>query len=124
LALPEDLTRVDLEGGQQTHDGHGRDGLARAGFAHHGEELAARDVEAEAVDGLDPAVGRVEAAAEVTDREQHLAVAGSAARRIGGGRVGGGVGHLSLGSSASRRPSPTKTKASTVRKMAMPGKKS
>ena len=32
--------------------------------------------------------------------------------------------HFSFGSSASRRPSPTNTKARTVRKMAMPGKNS
>ena len=45
---------------EQSHDGERRHGLARAGLAHHGEDLAALEVEGHAVDGADHALARGE----------------------------------------------------------------
>ena len=59
---PEDArpVQVDRTGGdadrlgQQAHDRVGRDRLARSGFAHHAEDLAARELEGDVLDGMGP----------------------------------------------------------------------
>jgi hypothetical protein len=54
----------------QSHDGEAGDGLARAGFSHHGERLALVEVEADAVDGSRNTFVALEIHAEVDDLEQ------------------------------------------------------
>ena len=108
--LPQDLALVHLDGGQEAEDRHRGDRLAGARLADDREHLAAVHVEAHAVDGVDDTVVGGELGVEVADREQELAGAGR------------GQGHFSFGSRASRRPSPMKTKARTVMKIARPGK--
>ncbi|MNL13966.1 hypothetical protein D3C87_1348900 [compost metagenome] len=52
LAIQQDAARAGPEriGRQQTHHREGRDGLARAGFAHHAQGFAGVDVETDAFD--------------------------------------------------------------------------
>ena len=84
------------------------DGLARPGFADHAEHLVLVHLDAEPVEGVERAVVGGELDVEVLDREQRRS---PAAHR----------GSLA-GSKASRSPSPRKFTASTVRRMARPGK--
>ena len=69
-------TALNLTGrhGDEAHDGHGGHGLARAGFAHHAERLAAIERVAHAVNGMHDAVLGVEVHLQVVDLEQMLAL--------------------------------------------------
>src|SRR5688500_15489249 len=86
--------------GQQTHDRHEDLALARAGFADDAKRLAGLDREADVVDGADGALRGGEGGVEVADVED----GGHAAR----------VPQRSLGSRASRSPSPMKLRQSRV----------
>ena len=91
------------------HQAQGRehgDALARARLADEAEHLALAHAEVDTVDRLHDAVAGEEPRAQAGDLEQ---------RRVA-------VGHLlSLGSRASRRPSPSRLKASTLIMIMMPG---
>ena len=90
--------------GQEAHHGQHGDGLARSGLAHHRHDLARVDRQVDAVDGREGAAAGGEADAEVADVEQ------------------GHQERLILGSSASRNPSPARLMATTVTRMARPGR--
>ena len=97
--------------GDQPQDRQRRDALAAARLADDRQRLAGRDRERHAVDRAHDAVAREEMRLEVVDLEQRAA-----------GR--GCIGHIrraSRGSSASRRPSPSRLTASTVSDRKMPG---
>ena len=102
------------------------DALAAARLAHDAERLAALDREVDAVDGLDGAVHDVEVRPQVAHVEQQVAGGALASARAGGSVIVSrwSVPHYSRlrGSRASRRPSPMKLIAITVRAIAMPGK--
>ena len=106
VALPQDLPALDAARGlgDEPQDAHGGDGFARPGLAHHGEDLTRLHHEADAVDRPHGAAVGFEIGPEVADLQQRV------------------VHQRSRGSSASRKPSPMKTKAMTVKKMAAPGK--
>ena len=100
--------RGDLAGAREdAEEREGGDALAAAGLADDPECLARRDVERDPVDGVDGSPARPELDVEVLDREERLA-AGLHRER-------------SLGSSASRSPSPMRLKPSTVSTIAIPG---
>ncbi len=63
----------------QAHDGHARDRLARAGLSDDAERLAAREVEGDAVDGLDEAVVGREVHAQVAHRQERVRCRGAEA---------------------------------------------
>src|SRR5690606_31109941 len=92
-------------GGQQPHHREHGHGLARAGLPDNGQHFAAIDRHIYAVNGLEQADGGIERYRQILDFEQ-----------------GHGQLLLSLGSSASRNPSPTRLMASTVTRIARPGK--
>ena len=81
--------------GHEAHHRQRRDRLPRARLPHDPERLAGGDRPAHAVDGLHHAGVGVEVDAQVLDRDERTR-------------------QRSLGSRASRSPSPTKTKPSTV----------
>ena len=98
--------------GRRPSDAHRRHRLAGARLADDREHLAADDVEADT--RRRPGLRRRRCRSgpvQVADRQHMLS-------------FGDVTAHFSFGSSASRRPSPTNMKASTVRKIAMPGKNS
>jgi hypothetical protein len=103
---PVELHAVGRDGGgpgQEAHHRQHRDGFARARFADDRQRLVALDADVDAVDGSERAPAHGEADAEVADVEK---------------------GHhdlRSLGSSASRSPSPNRLIAITVMRMARPG---
>ncbi len=121
----------------QAHDRHGRHRLARAGLADDAQRFSGSHLPAHAVDRLHHTVVGVEMHPEVFDGKQRFGVGLSrrAPRGLGDvGRIGCTVSagafpdwlrahhtYRSFGSRASRRPSPTKTKASTVKTTAAPG---
>ena len=79
----------------QAHDRHGRDRLARAGFADDAERLSRADVPAHPVDRPHHTVVGVEVHAQILDRQQRLGVgartgASRPLRQIGS-RSGGGL---------------------------------
>ncbi len=67
LATGNPSRRID-----EARDGRTGDGLSGAGFAHHAQHLAARNVEGDAVDGLERAAPRDEFHTQVADRENGL----------------------------------------------------
>ena len=85
--------------GDQPHQRHRGDRLAAAGFADDGERLALVDMEGDAVDRAVDALGRAEMGLQILDFEQVPSDQSLLAMR---------------GSSASRRPSPSRLTASTV----------
>ena len=75
-AVEQDLAGLDPPGvGHQAHDRQAGDALAAARFADQPHDLAAIDVEVDAVDGADDAVARVERGAQARDLEQRLLAA-------------------------------------------------
>jgi hypothetical protein len=142
LAVEEDLARLHPAGlGHQAHDREAGHALAAAGLPDEAHDLAAVDVEIDAVDGPDDAVPRMERGLEATHLEQrpvatlppglagdgrqdlldHRLVEGRPEGVVAGSR---GAGHrLRRGSSASRRPSPSRLKPRTVSVIAIPGAK-
>src|SRR3954447_21951748 len=107
-ALPENLAADDAarRHRDQLQHRHGGHGLARARLADDAKGLATIDRDVDAVDRLNLAVVAVEIGLQSLDLEQR-----SYAR----------VHHITFrGSSASRRPSPMKLIAMTVRKIAPP----
>src|SRR6185437_511364 len=89
--------------GQKPHDRQGGDALAAAALADDAEHLALGDLEADVVDGGDLAASAGEDGSQVLHREQaHCWI-------------------FSLGSSTSRRPSPSRFKPITVIASAAPG---
>src|SRR6185437_1513754 len=108
LAVEHDPAAAERQGAfQQAHDRERGDALAAARFAHQPERFAAADLERDVlgriVDGLPTGEGDVQA----VDLEK-------------------GPGHerrvVDCGSRMSRRPSPSRLRPSTVRKIATPGK--
>src|SRR5699024_850309 len=93
---------------QDAHDRLGGDALAATGLPQHGQGPAAFDAEAEVLDGGQPAVAGAELDAQVLDVEQRVLP-----------RV---VHQRPLGSSTSRRFSPSTTKARVVRPSIPAGK--
>ena len=109
LAFDEDLAAGDLRRHvrQDTHDGLGDRGLARAGLAHEAQGTALFQREAHAVDGVDGlAVLGIDDGQVFYFKKAHVPASFQS---------------LSFGSSASRRPSPSRFSASTVSAMATPG---
>src|SRR5690606_30411031 len=101
----------------QSEDGEGGDRLAAAGLTHDAQDLAGVDVDVDPVHRLDHSVPGEEVGLEVGHLEQVLVGSSPGAY----GRVV--VAHsFRLGSRASRRPSPSMLKPSTVIMMARPGK--
>ena len=102
-ALKQDLPGGDAAGGvDQADEGKAGDGFARAGLADEAKDLAAIDMEGDAVNRLHHAGAGFEMGGEVVDFER-------AAHR------------LSLGLSTSRNWSPTRLMAMMVTSRAMPG---
>ena len=91
---------------EKPQDGHAGDRLARATLANKAQHFTGLDIKAHAAHGLHFAPSGEERGGEVTYGEDRAAHA------------------LSLGSSASRNPSPRKLKANMVSEMAAAGKKS
>src|SRR5205814_6663404 len=95
------------------------------------QRLAGKELEADAIHGVDDRVVRVESDDEVLDAQQRAVVGGRARRSGPGGALTAGswrFGHGSQrrfraprGSSASRNPSPMKLIASTVIAIAIAG---
>ena len=84
LTVEQDLAGLDPPGlRDEPHDRQAGHALAAAGFADEAHDLAAVDVEVDAVDGPDDAVARVERGPQALDLEQRLvaALALRAARR-------------------------------------------
>ena len=119
FSAERDLTVGDLarRGGEQTHDGHSRRRFACAGFANEAQCFLAADVQIQVVYRIDDAVFGFVCHTQVIDVEQLILVFH--------------VFHFvtlslcqffSLGSSASRRPSPKRLSESTVVTMNRPGK--
>src|SRR5262249_45318585 len=108
LAFEADLAAFDPGGlGKDAEHGAGKGRLAAARFPDHARYLAARHGELDVVEDLSHALVGAHREAQILHLQQ----------RIGGHRE-----RLSRGSTMSRRPSPSKLKPSTVRKMASPGK--
>ncbi len=107
LAPPADRAVDGRSGGEEAEDGERGDGLPGPGFADDAEHLVLVDVDGEPVDGVEGAVVGGKLDVEVVDREQRRSPFAHRSR---------------VGSKASRRPSPRKLTASTVRRMARPGK--
>src|SRR5476649_2873638 len=104
-ALEGDAAARDLQRRrQQPHDRAGGDRFARAAFAHDAQDLAGLEIEADVLD-------RVRAVRALGQRDAEVADFQKAHRW-----------RASRGFMASLRPSPTRLSASTVRKMARPGK--
>ena len=103
--------------GQQAHDREVGHALAAPGLADEAEALAARQLERDPVDGVDRPVVRAEADEQVLDVEQRLG-----GRRPVRGRRGKGCHRLSLGSSDSRRPSPSRLNPIALMTIAAAGK--
>jgi hypothetical protein len=72
----------------QPHQGHARDGLARAGLTDDRHDLAGGDAEGDRLDGLDEAVLGAEGDPEIVDLQQRLR---RLARFRRGGRFSGGT---------------------------------
>src|SRR5439155_8035789 len=85
-----------------------RNALAAAGFADKAERLATIDPERNTLDSSNPAGSVAEIDAQILDFDQRRA---RHVRRL-----------RDCGSRMSRRPSPSRLRPSTVRKMARPGK--
>ena len=103
-----DLPATTLPGcGDEAEDGERGHALAAARLAHQAEDLAAVDPQVDAVHRLHHAVAGEVVGGEAVDLEE-------------GGAVG--AHRFSLGSRASRRPSPRRLKARTFHMMARPGK--
>jgi hypothetical protein len=105
----QDLAGDDLQiCAEQLHQGKGSDALARAAFAHQRQHLAAPDRERRRFgDGHQVAV--------VVDRDREIAYLEHRGKRRRRHH------DLEYGSAASRRPSPTKLKASTATMTKTPG---
>jgi hypothetical protein len=109
MSRPSKVISVGGDGGgigQQPHHRQHRDRFARAAFADDGQHLAAIDMHVDALDG----------------RELPTAVANLTVRFLMFSSAIGSQLRFSLGSSASRSPSPIRLMASTVIRMARPGK--
>src|SRR5690606_9690287 len=114
---------------QQPHDRLGRDGLAGAGLADDGEDLTGADLEAHPAHGVDHAVLGREPHAQVVDREDRHAVLTSRHSGSWSGIAAHGSGadvhawppDLDEGSSAPRRPSPTKWMNTSISVSAVAG---
>ena len=121
-ALEQDRAAGNVAGGlrQEAEDRERRHALAAAGFADDPDRLVGRQVEGNAIDGMDASGRGGELDAEIADREQRLALVVEPARRPG---RRAGRHRLSLGSRASRRPSPRRLKPSTEMTIATPGKR-
>ena len=109
LAAVADLAAGDLGLGllQQAEDGEPGDGLAAAGLAHEAEDLAVVHADVDAVQRLDEAAHAAELQLEAAHPEEFVRHAAYLFDR---------------GSRTSRRPSPTRLKASTRIRMARPAK--
>ena len=108
LALQQDLPRDRAQQlRQQPHDREGGDGFAGARLADDADDLAGADAERDVLDRMGAVAAAGQADAQAADLED--------------GR--GSFGHRPaiLGSSVSRRPSPSMFTASTVRPRKMPG---
>src|SRR5215218_263061 len=107
LALEQDFAALDDRRLRQDAENrpHQR-GLTAAGFADHAEDAPARQRELDTIQDLRHAFIRPDRKAQVPDLEN-----GRAHRE-----------RLRRGSTMSRRPSPSRLKPSTVRKIARPGK--
>src|SRR4051812_10172746 len=92
---------------QQADQGERRNALAAAGFADQAKSLTAIDAERHVLDGRNPPRCDMEIDAQVLDFDQRR---GRHVRRL-----------RDCGSRMSRRPSPSRLRPSTVRKMARPG---
>src|SRR4051812_45380824 len=93
---------------QQADQGERRNALAAAGFADQAKSLTAIDAERHVLERRDPTGSDIEIDAQVLDFDQGRA---RHVRRL-----------RDCGSRMSRRPSPSRLRPSTVRKMASPGK--
>ena len=80
-ADPHGAGRRDVEARQQVHEG----GLAGARRPHHGEELAARDVDVDAAQGVDGRVAVAVAAAEPGAADGRAGGHGRGGRDVEGG---------------------------------------
>ena len=98
LAVQQHLTRRPRGARQQPHDRQRRQRLAAAGFAHQPGDLARCQIQRD-----------IAQEGDIRQRDRQVAKADH--RRA-----------LSLGSSASRSPSPSRFRPSTVSRMARPGK--
>ena len=93
-------------GGQDLHDGIGRHALAGAGFAHDAEHFARVEIERHAVDGVDLAGIGKEGGVQILHAQKMFTH----------------IDHLfSFGSKASRRPSPSRLRLSTIRQIVSAG---
>src|SRR5439155_4150244 len=121
--VENDAPALDPAGrGHEAHDRERRHALAAARLAHEADDLAPLDVEVDAIDRLDQPVAGMEVRRQALDVEEPAA-AGPTVRAevLDDGRVR--AHRLSRGSSASRRPSPSRLKPSTVSDSAIPGAK-
>ena len=125
IVLAQQLIPVEDDGarrpgrrlGQEPQHGQRADAFATARLAHDPHRLAGSQVVADAIHRMHHPIARAEGHMQVADR-QH---------RRGGQILRSAAGHRpdrhrrSLGSSASRMPSPSRLKPSTLSTMAMPG---
>ena len=125
IVLAQQLIPVEDDGargpgrrlGQQPQHGQRAHALAAARLAHDAHRLAGAQVVADAVHRMHHPIARAEGHVQVAHRQHRRA--GQVLRPAAGHRP---VRHRrSLGSSASRMPSPSRLKPSTLRTMAMPG---
>ena len=101
--LEADRTREPRAHGRQRHQRERGHRLAGAGFAHHAEALALAKPKGRPLDDALQSSGRRHVDREIGDLEQHQLRA------------------FSFGSSASRRPSPSRLRPSTLSAIATPG---
>ena len=107
LPFVENVSGGDPAGiGQNLHDGIGRHALAGAGLAHDAEHLAGVEIERNAVDGVDFAGIGKEGGVQILHAQKMFTH----------------IDHLfSFGSKASRRPSPSRLRLSTIRQIVSAG---
>ena len=112
---------------QKAHRGVGRHRLARAALADDAEDLAGPQREADPVDGVGAVRAGRQGDGELLDDEDRLAGGVVLGRVVSGGDGHGCAPHRVLrdrrGLRASFSPSPTRFRASTVRRIATPGKR-
>ena len=110
LAVHLDGAGDDLAGlFQNLHNGVSGNGLAGAGLPHNAQDLAPVQIKGDAVDGLDFTHGGEKRGMQIVYFKQCHFLRISFLQRF------------SLGSKASRRPSPNRFRERTIREMAMAG---
>ena len=119
LSIQDDLAVQDLRGrvGQDAQDGFGDGGLARAGLAHQAQAPAPLDFQGNAVHRVDHRAGGGVNHLQVPHREEDIVFFFVLFRH-----AVASCQSFSLGSRASRRPSPTMFSDRTASMMVMPGK--